>query len=251
MPAPRRRGRRLRADACAPQVVKLLEHARQPLDDERCAAARHVEVAGIERLYAVGERVHRRASGRRTRKVERELRVVDDAGEVRSSAASDHALAGIANAVERGPLGARVRRRHRHRGQTASRRRRPSPCRSRCRRPRRARRRRSPGRRCDVTGSRATWRRRGGLRRPSARSRPGADASMPSSASSGQSSSETPADDHVESLASEGEERLRRAAGDTAGGARNRDLPLQVEALDADLSRACRRRDRPRRRGGR
>ena len=60
----------------------------------------------VQRLRAVRERVHRRADRRLARQVERQLGVVDDPGGMRTGAAAAHLPLGIADAVERRPLGA-------------------------------------------------------------------------------------------------------------------------------------------------
>ena len=69
------------------------------------------------------ERVQRRADGLRDRQAERQLRLVDDRVQVRAGTAAAHPAVGIADAEERRPLGARVRRRHRDERQPARRRR--------------------------------------------------------------------------------------------------------------------------------
>ena len=67
----------------------------------------------VERLRAVGERVHGRADRLRAREAERQRRLVDDADRVRARPARLHASRRVPHAEVRRPLRARVRRRNR------------------------------------------------------------------------------------------------------------------------------------------
>ena len=100
------------------EVLAVGEHLRQRLVDqlrarERLAIALGVVTGHVERLGTVRQRVQRRPAALVARQVERQPRLVDDSGEVRSGAAALHPAAGVADAEESRPLGARVGRRHR------------------------------------------------------------------------------------------------------------------------------------------
>ena len=155
------------------QVAELVEHPRQPLDDQRCAASRAIRDHRDRGLPRSGPARSWRC-----------LRTRDEEG--RASAPARRRCRRGSLPCRPRPCACPARERRRTRStrspSTSSAPTRapghsppkpPLPCRWRCRHPRPARRRRSPGRRCDVTGSRSTWRRPGGRRRPSARWRRG------------------------------------------------------------------------------
>ena len=118
-----RAGERLAAVAGAAQelcaqvtVERRLDDARQERGDEARALERVlvrvlVVAVRVQRLRAVGERVHRRPHRLLARKTDREADVVDDAAEPSAAPAPAHAPTRVAHAEERRPLRARVRRR--------------------------------------------------------------------------------------------------------------------------------------------
>src|SRR5512132_2417359 len=107
-----------------PDLAAVLSDLGQRGGDQRRALARGsigllVSRRVIEGFGGMRERVERRPDGGVARQVERQLRLVDDAGELRAAAAAPHAPVRIADAEERRPLGARVRRRHGHEREAA------------------------------------------------------------------------------------------------------------------------------------
>ena len=117
------RGARLRGSVeqrgTGREILPVVEHPRKPGGDQTRPGDRvHVGVVvvalDVERLGAVRERVQRRAAALLGRQVERQLRLVDDPGRMGVGAASAQLPGEIADAVERRPLGAGVRRRDRH-----------------------------------------------------------------------------------------------------------------------------------------
>src|SRR5438034_9646096 len=83
---------------------------------EREGVGLPVSALHVERLGAVGEGVHRGADRLLERERERQLGVVEDSGEGRARAAALHPALRVSDPEARGPLGARVRRRDRDNG---------------------------------------------------------------------------------------------------------------------------------------
>ena len=129
-----RTGKRDAAVGRAPQqrgsgfaVARRGDDARQPFGDEACSGTCVLIGGGVvpldvERLGAVGERVHRGPHRRLRRQVERQLGLVDDRRRMCAAPSAPHPPVGIADAEIVGPLGAGVRRRHRYERQCRARR---------------------------------------------------------------------------------------------------------------------------------
>ena len=87
-----------------------------------CSSAAGVVPLHVERLGAVGERVHGGPHGRLRGQLERELGLVDDRGGMRAAAATSHPPLRVADAEVARPLRTGVRRRHRDERQSGGRR---------------------------------------------------------------------------------------------------------------------------------
>ena len=95
------------------EIARLLDDAwkvgrDQPRPRQRMQVRLGVVSLDVQRLRAMRERVHRRPHGLGAGEVEREERLVDDAGEVCAGAPAGHPPVGVPDAEERRPLRAGV-----------------------------------------------------------------------------------------------------------------------------------------------